>query len=248
MGYCVYILRCSDGTLYTGISNNIIRRVVMHNRGRGAKYTRTRRPVTLVYMEDTPNKGYALRRELAIKRLTKQSKDELIAAYQEGIERMNVLNTVRARRNIKQFTSAEVAEKDWMEWLQAAAYAPNHHMAEPWQVQVVGPETRARLHHKTDFGGAPLVLAILAAPGKSDLEERENLIATSCFIQNFSLIAHEAGAGTRWSSVGSTHAMREVLEVPEGFQVVGVLATGYPAEVPDAKPRSPIVEKVHLLP
>ncbi|RIV26451.1 GIY-YIG nuclease family protein [Alicyclobacillaceae bacterium I2511] len=87
MGYCVYILRCADGTLYTGISNNVLRRLTMHNRGQGSKYTRARRPVVLVYLEKASDKGQALKRELAIKRLARQNKDELIVTYQEGIRK-----------------------------------------------------------------------------------------------------------------------------------------------------------------
>ena len=76
--YYVYLLRCSDGTLYTGYTDNLSRRLAAHNTGQGAKYTRSRRPVTLVYWEAHPNKSSALRRELAIKRLSRAQKLELI--------------------------------------------------------------------------------------------------------------------------------------------------------------------------
>ncbi|MEW8209143.1 MAG: GIY-YIG nuclease family protein [Candidatus Thiodiazotropha taylori] len=65
----VYILRCTDDTLYTGITNDIDRRVDEHNRGVGAKYTRGRTPVELVFTETLPDRSAALRRELAIKRM-----------------------------------------------------------------------------------------------------------------------------------------------------------------------------------
>ncbi len=72
--YCVYILRCSDDTLYTGITNDLEQRLVAHNSGSGAKYTRGRRPVSLIYSETQPDRSSALKRELAIKGLSRQEK------------------------------------------------------------------------------------------------------------------------------------------------------------------------------
>ena len=74
----VYILRCADGSLYTGITNDIDRRIRAHNRGRGAAYTRGRRPVRLVYRERKKSRGAALSREIAIKRLDRTQKKNLI--------------------------------------------------------------------------------------------------------------------------------------------------------------------------
>ena len=78
MGYWVYLLRCGDGTLYTGYTNDLKRRLAAHNAGRGAKYTRGRRPVELVYWESFSNKSSALRREYAIKQLPRRQKLTLI--------------------------------------------------------------------------------------------------------------------------------------------------------------------------
>lgn len=72
--YYVYMLHCGDGTLYTGFAADVARRVAVHNSGRGAKYTRSRLPVTLVYQETLPDKSAALRRERAIKRLSRAEK------------------------------------------------------------------------------------------------------------------------------------------------------------------------------
>lgn len=80
--YEVYILSCADGTLYTGIARDAERRLQVHNSGRGAKYTRSRLPVLLVYRETQPDKSAALRREAEIKRLSRTEKLWLIAAYQ----------------------------------------------------------------------------------------------------------------------------------------------------------------------
>lgn len=80
MGSCyTYIVRCADGTLYTGWTNDLDARVAAHSSGRGAKYTRSRGPVELVYSESFPEKSAALRREAEIKRLTRAQKLRLIA-------------------------------------------------------------------------------------------------------------------------------------------------------------------------
>ena len=70
----VYILRCGDGTLYTGWTDDPEKRLRAHSAGRGAKYTRSRLPVTLVYREQLPTKSEAMRREAEIKRLTRAQK------------------------------------------------------------------------------------------------------------------------------------------------------------------------------
>src|SRR5262249_20603832 len=75
----VYVLRCADGTLYTGITTNHDRRLGQHNAGTASKYTRCRRPVTIVYRQAHPSRGAALRREAAIKALSRREKETLIA-------------------------------------------------------------------------------------------------------------------------------------------------------------------------
>ena len=74
----VYILRCKDGTLYTGSTDDVERRLAVHNSGKGAKYTRSRRPVEVVYTEECESYSAALKREYAIKQLTRQQKLEII--------------------------------------------------------------------------------------------------------------------------------------------------------------------------
>lgn len=70
----VYLLRCADGTLYTGWTNDLHKRLAAHNAGTGAKYTRSRRPVELFYYETFETKEEAMRRECAVKRLTRAQK------------------------------------------------------------------------------------------------------------------------------------------------------------------------------
>lgn len=73
-----YIVECSDGTLYTGWTNNLEKRIVMHNSGKGAKYTKTRLPVVLRYYEEFQTKEEAMSREYRIKQLSRKEKLELI--------------------------------------------------------------------------------------------------------------------------------------------------------------------------
>jgi putative endonuclease len=80
--WSVYVVRCTDGTLYTGIARDVTRRIAEHNAGGrlAANYTRGRRPVTLVYREAAATRSAASRREYAIKQLDRQQKEALIAA------------------------------------------------------------------------------------------------------------------------------------------------------------------------
>lgn len=73
-----YIIECNDGTYYTGWTNNLDRRLKAHNDGKGAKYTKTRRPVTLIYYEIFETKEQAMRREYEIKQMNRRQKEKLI--------------------------------------------------------------------------------------------------------------------------------------------------------------------------
>lgn len=78
MPYYLYILRCGDGTLYTGIAADVDRRLAAHQSGKGAKYTRGRGPLEVVYQEECADKSAALRREVAVKKLSRAEKLALI--------------------------------------------------------------------------------------------------------------------------------------------------------------------------
>lgn len=78
MAYFCYILQCADGTYYTGWTTNPARREAQHNAGRGARYTHSRRPVKLVYVEEQPDQVTAMRREKALKALKRAQKKALI--------------------------------------------------------------------------------------------------------------------------------------------------------------------------
>ena len=81
MTWCVYLLRCADGSLYAGITTDLERRVAEHNTGKtGAKYTRSRRPVSLVWSESATDRAAASRAEHALRRLSRKEKESLITA------------------------------------------------------------------------------------------------------------------------------------------------------------------------
>ena len=84
-----YILRCADGTYYCGWTNNLDRRLKAHNEGKGAKYTRSRTPVALVYYEAFSTKEEAMRREYEIKQLPRKKKEELIFKQQTDTSSCN---------------------------------------------------------------------------------------------------------------------------------------------------------------
>ena len=77
----VYIAKCSDGTYYTGYTNDLEKRLLAHNAGKVAKYTRNRIPVEIVYFEEYEDKSEAMKREYAIKQLTREQKEKLIRCF-----------------------------------------------------------------------------------------------------------------------------------------------------------------------
>ena len=84
MSWWVYILRCSDDTLYTGYTDDVERRCAVHNSGKGAKYTRGRGPVSVVYREECTDRSAAKRREAAVKKLSRKEKLELVSSKKEA--------------------------------------------------------------------------------------------------------------------------------------------------------------------
>lgn len=80
MTWTVYILRCADNTYYIGCTNDLVKRLATHNAGTGAKYTRSRTPVTVVYSESADSRSTAQAREYALKQLSRAEKEKMIAA------------------------------------------------------------------------------------------------------------------------------------------------------------------------
>ena len=79
--YYVYMLRCGDGSLYSGITTDLERRLKKHNSGKGAKYTRSRLPVALAYYEEAENRSQASKREFELKKLTREKKEALVKNF-----------------------------------------------------------------------------------------------------------------------------------------------------------------------
>ena len=84
--WVLYIIECKDGTLYTGITDNFRRRFEAHKIGKGAKYTRGRGPLQLRYLESCENHSAALKREIVVKRLTKDQKLELCRSFNQATD------------------------------------------------------------------------------------------------------------------------------------------------------------------
>ena len=82
-----YILKCKDGSLYTGWTNDLEQRVAAHNTGKGAKYTKARRPVELVYFEEFETKEQAMKREDSIKQMARKDKLELVRRKEKADDR-----------------------------------------------------------------------------------------------------------------------------------------------------------------
>ena len=93
-GHFAYILECSDGTYYTGYTNDLEKRVKTHNEGKGGKYTRVRTPVKLVHFEEFDSKNEAMSREYAIKQLSRKEKEKLINSATGG---ETAWNNIRSR-------------------------------------------------------------------------------------------------------------------------------------------------------
>ncbi len=85
MPWLLYLLRCSDGSLYTGVTNDLSKRLKAHDSGKASRYTRSRLPVTLAYTEPQRSKSSALKREAAIKRLRRSEKLRLVARSRASV-------------------------------------------------------------------------------------------------------------------------------------------------------------------
>ena len=83
MTYFLYILECADGSLYTGITTDVSRRLTEHQEGIGARYTRTHGAVRMVYVEECADRSFASKREAQVKRLSRKEKEDLVARQQD---------------------------------------------------------------------------------------------------------------------------------------------------------------------
>lgn len=249
MSYFVYILRCGDGTLYTGSTNDVDKRVKAHNSGKGAKYTKRRLPVRLAYREELGDKSAALKREYAIKQLTREEKLALISAYQKEGPTVNkeFLQVMNSRRSIKAYKPDPVPEELVDAVMEAGTYAPSAMGRQSATIVCVRDKaTRDRVAKMnaavmgadTDpFYGAPVILLVLAT-GKNAL------VDGACVLENMLLAAHACGLGGCWINreremfAGDEgKALLKEWGLSEELEGVGAVALGYPAAPP--KPSLP---------
>ena len=183
---------------------------------------------------------------------------------------MSVLETIAARRSIFDFQPTVVPRERIERALQAAVWAPNHKLTEPWRFIVVGPEAKDRLSHvyarikqdgvKGDIGpealreigrktvkklmSKPSIVAVTCAVSGDAFLDREDYAATCCAIQNIMLAAWEDGIGMQWSTSGlidDAEALAVLGVDPERERVVGLLYAGFAERVPVSK-RKPAAE------
>lgn len=98
--WCVYILRCGDGTLYTGMTDDLDRRLAAHRAGKGAKYTRGRLPLEPVYTEPCESRSGALKREYALKCFDREEKLRLIRAFAASTENVTPTENITPSENV----------------------------------------------------------------------------------------------------------------------------------------------------
>jgi nitroreductase len=187
---------------------------------------------------------------------------------------MEILDHLKQRRTVRSFKPDPIPQETMDAVLGAAMWAPSHANAQPWDFVLIGPEARARLlgmfrakaeelladpdlpppKRKAvttlmeDFGGAPVLVAVVSRPPADDLEKLENPLSTATAVQNMMLAAWDAGVGTVWLSFGAAPPVRPILGIEEGASVVALLAMGLPAEVPPAPPRDDVADHVREVP
>lgn len=188
---------------------------------------------------------------------------------------MDILELVKTRRTIKKFKTDPISEDIMNMILESAIWAPSHANSQPWEFIVLGKETMQKLvtpfqqilergplanpnmpearkqelrEFAKDFGRAPVMVAALSKPPLNPLQKAENPMAVSAAIQNMSLVAWDKGVGSIWLSMGSNPEVRGILGVKEGYEIVGIIALGYPEIVPMAPPRDSYKNRVTYLP
>ena len=185
----------------------------------------------------------------------------------------SVSAVIQARRTIKQFRSDPVPEETLWRILDAARWAPNHRLTEPWRIAIIGTQSREALADALAFLTAssqdpsvvakakdearrkvvssPVLLAVTCRLAGNPGQEVEDLAAVCAAVQNLQLAAWGEGIGTHWNT-GKVTRLPEtsaLLQLPErGEQLVGFLYLGYPAQVPEPPKRRPIQDFVRTLP
>jgi len=184
---------------------------------------------------------------------------------------MELAERIRARRSVQVFQERDVSPALVEELLEAAVWAPNHHLTEPWRFILVSGEGRRHLAEASARAAEaryaalePEARAVRAAQARASvmavplfvvvvlrehwrLETREeDLLATGCLLQNFLLLASERGLGTAVKTPAWMHEelLRQRLQLGAGERVVLLVQVGYPARLPASRPRTPARERL----
>ncbi len=177
---------------------------------------------------------------------------------------MNLVELLENRRSVREFTEREVSREEIEKLLDAAVYAPNHRLTQPWRFYVLGPHARrafgdvlgvrkarrledpiaaAELRRKVaaDHEALPLMIAVATVESDNPEIREEDYAATMMAVQNIALAAVELGLGThiKTGAVMQDPAARAAFGVASGERVVAMLNIGEPATLPPAKPRNP---------
>jgi nitroreductase len=188
---------------------------------------------------------------------------------------MNLFDAIHTRRTIKKFTEQSVPDELLYQALDAGRWAQNHRMTEPWRFFILGPEShravaaingnavletaradgetlaKMRAEAEAKILSKPSVVAVTCCLCGDKAVEQEDYAAVSCAVQNIQLAAWGLGIGMQWttSRFSTRHETYELLGVdPTQEMIVGLLYFGYPAVVPDPKPRKPLAEVSRTLP
>jgi len=188
---------------------------------------------------------------------------------------VELMDAVRGRRTVYYYKPLPVTDEVLMSLLEAATWAPSLRNAQPWEFILVGPQGRAALLNlyqafvrerilpspivpdfkkkiisdfMVDFGGAPVVLAVVCRPPEMPTDHDEYVMGCAAAVQNLILAAHDRGLGSAWLSVGRLPAAREILALPEGYSVIATLVLGYPAQVGPPPPREAAAGKLRRVP
>jgi nitroreductase len=165
---------------------------------------------------------------------------------------MELYETLRSRRTIKDFKPDRVPDEALDRALSAGIWAQNHRLTEPWRFIVLGPDThRALAAIDQKLATKPAIVAVTYRLSDDASQRREDYAATCCAIQNIQLAAWADGLGMQWSTgrtsqLPETHTLLGINADEE--ELVGLLYFGYPANVPKAQPRKPLEEVVRRLP
>lgn len=184
-----------------------------------------------------------------------------------------IIATIQSRRTIKEFRSDPISEETLWRILDAARWAPNHRLTEPWRLVIVGAQSRealadtlasqtassqdpavvakAKNDARRKVMSSPVLLAVTCRVASNSAQQVEDLAAVCAAIQNLQLAAWAEGIGTHWNTgrvtrLPETEALLELSE--RGEQLVGFVYLGYPAEVPEPPKRRPIRDCVRTLP